>query len=334
LNLAGAKIDEWATGRQINLNIKRNTPAFGEKIFWTIAAKQYLFRYLKQKFKQMKHFTFLLSVTLLFLHTVVAQSYYSDKVQKIWETQPVFKVPESAIYDIPNDIIYVSNINGDPTEKNSEGFISKLAIDGKVVELRWITGLNAPKGMGLLADTLYVADVTQVVKIDTRLGEILSRTDMPEAEFLNDIIIDDQGKVYISDTGNGAVYFLENGKADFLLPKGTFERPNGLNWMEGLLYVGTKTFIKSVEPESLRIKVEINTPGGVDGLEIYKKKYFIFSDWLGKVQMADFAGDAVILFNTTAESINAADIKLMGKSSLLLVPTFFDNKVMAYQILE
>ncbi len=267
-------------------------------------------------------------------NVVVAQSYYSDKVQKVWETQAVFKVPESAVYDISNDIIYVSNINGDPTEENHEGFISRLAIDGKVVELRWVNGLNAPKGMGLIADTLYVADVTQVVKIDTRLGEIRSRIDLPKAEFLNDIIIDDKGKVYISDTGNGAIYVLEHDKGDFLLPEGTFERPNGLNRLDGLLYVGTRSFIKSVEPETLRIKTEIEARGGVDGLEIYKQKYFIFSDWLGKVQLADFSGNATVLFNTTPESINAADIKLMGKSSLLLVPTFFDNKVMAYQILE
>jgi hypothetical protein len=238
------------------------------------------------------------------------------------------------IFDIANEIIYVSNINGDPTEADANGFISKLGTDGKIVEIRWIAGLNAPKGMGLYADTLYVADVNQVVKIDTRLSEVIMKYNAEGAVFLNDITIDENGKVFISDTGLGAVYILEGGEVSVFLPAGTFNRPNGLSWMKNELYVGTKVMIKSVNPENKRIRNVIEADGGVDGLEIWKGKYFVFSDWTGKVQMAGPGQDTIVLFDTTPESINAADIELMGRSNLLLVPTFFDNRVMAYQIFE
>jgi len=282
----------------------------------------------------MKSFVVLTIAILFTLNNSYSQAYYSDKVKKLWETPAVFKVPESVILDINREIVYVSNINGDPTEVDANGFISKLGVDGKIVNLKWITGLNAPKGMGIIADTLYVADVNQVVKIDIQLGEIIDIYDAEGAVFLNDISIDDQGRVFISDSGISAIYVLENNSLSVFLPAGSFERSNGLFCMDDKMFVGTKGKIKSVNLENKRIRDVMTVDCGIDGLEIWKKKYFVFSDWVGKVQMAGPNSDPVVLFDTTPESINAADIELMGKSNMILVPTFFDNRVMAYEIFE
>lgn len=282
----------------------------------------------------MKNLLLLSLVSFIAFSQSFSQAFYSENVKKIWETDAVFKVPESVIYDPTNDIIYVSNINGDPTEEDSNGFISKLGIKGNVVELEWFTGLNAPKGMGINADTLFVADVNRVVKIDTRLEEIIAIYNADGASFLNDITIDDNGRVFISDSGLGAIFLLEGEKIDVFLPKGTFERSNGLFWINNELYVGTKGKIKSVNPENKRHRDVIEVDGGIDGLEIWKGQFFVFSDWSGKVQLADLTGNSRVLFDTTPISINAADIEVIGKSDLLLVPTFFDNRVMAYQIME
>jgi DNA-binding beta-propeller fold protein YncE len=282
----------------------------------------------------MKNLLLLILVCLVALSQSFSQAFYSENIKKIWETDAVFMVPESVIYDPVNDIIYVSNINGDPTEEDSNGFISKLGIDGNVVELEWITGLNAPKGMGIDADTLFVADVNRVVKIDTRLEEIIAIYNADSAIFLNDITIDDQGRVFISDLSLGSIYILEDDKIEVFLPKGTFNRCNGLQWFNNELYVGTKGMIKSVNLENKRHRDVVEVDGGIDGLEIWHGQYFVFSDWAGKVQVADLFGNTRVLFNTTSISINAADIEVIGKSDLLLVPTFFDNRVMAYQIME
>ncbi|MCK5077576.1 MAG: ATP/GTP-binding protein, partial [Calditrichia bacterium] len=89
-----------------------------------------------------------------------------------WATKAEFKTPESVLYNQNLNILYVANINGSPAEKNGEGFISQLSIDGKIVKLKWITGLNAPKGMGVFKNKLYVTDIDRIVEIDIKKNEI------------------------------------------------------------------------------------------------------------------------------------------------------------------
>ena len=51
--------------------------------------------------------------------------FQSDKLVKKWETAPVFKVPESVCYAGGN-LLYVANINGKPTDKDGNGYISMI----------------------------------------------------------------------------------------------------------------------------------------------------------------------------------------------------------------
>src|SRR3954451_22438288 len=80
-------------------------------------------------------------------------------LQKAWETDTVFTTVESTLYDPRSNIIYASNIEGDASKKDGKGSIGKLKPDGTVINARWATGLNAPKGSALLNGKLYVADV-------------------------------------------------------------------------------------------------------------------------------------------------------------------------------
>src|SRR6476661_4738346 len=87
-----------------------------------------------------------------------------------------FKHPESVKYDPGLNVWYVSNINGDPFAKDNNGFISRLKADGSVDSLEFIAGgkngvtLNGPKGMALVGDTLWVADIDAVRGFDRRSG--------------------------------------------------------------------------------------------------------------------------------------------------------------------
>src|SRR5690349_2445801 len=100
---------------------------------------------------------FLLSAMMLTLFTMAN----AQKLTRLWETDSVLRVPESVLYDAKNKVLYVANIDGKPDEKDGKGFISKVSPEGKITNLEWITGLHAPKGMGLSGNTLYVADVTR-----------------------------------------------------------------------------------------------------------------------------------------------------------------------------
>ena len=96
--------------------------------------------------------------------------------------------------------LYVSLIDGKGNEKDGKGGVAILNKDGSIKTLNWISGLNAPKGLGIYKNKLYVADLTDVVIIDTKAGKVLKSIAIPGAIFLNDITIDSKGTVYVSDT--------------------------------------------------------------------------------------------------------------------------------------
>src|SRR5262245_38244264 len=66
------------------------------------------------------------------------------------------RTPESVYLDEGSGYLFVSQINGQPGEKDGNGRISKLGLDGSVVAADWVTGLNAPKGLRSYGGTLWV----------------------------------------------------------------------------------------------------------------------------------------------------------------------------------
>ena len=99
--------------------------------------------------------------------------------------------PGSAYFDAASGFVFVSNIgSGGPTGKDGDGYLSKLTPDGKVAAAKWITGLNAPKGIRSSGGRLWVSDIDQLVGIDIQQGKIAERVAVPGAEFLNDVACD------------------------------------------------------------------------------------------------------------------------------------------------
>ena len=130
---------------------------------------------------------------------LTASSSEAFHLVKKWATEQVFDVPESVYWDFDREILYVSNIAGNPGEKDGEGFISRLSIDGEVRKLKWVTGLNAPKGMAAYGGRLYVSDIDELAVIDIRTDSVVERHPAEGAIFLNDVAVDAKGNVYISD---------------------------------------------------------------------------------------------------------------------------------------
>src|SRR5207245_6256953 len=117
-----------------------------------------------------------------------------------------FQTPESVLYDPDQDVYFVSNINGQPTAADDNGFISRINPDTLQNDLKWIDAakpdiiLNAPKGMAILGDDLYVADLSVVRKFDRKTGKPKGEIPIPGSTFLNDVASDGKA-VYVSDTG-------------------------------------------------------------------------------------------------------------------------------------
>ena len=117
---------------------------------------------------------FLTFAFLLFIAAACAQlvqPLYTFKKQ--WETGPGLKVPESVLYDTASGVIFVSNVNGKPADKDSNGFIATVSTEGKILNAGWVKGIDAPKGMGILNKHLFVTNIDEVVEIDIPTATIL-----------------------------------------------------------------------------------------------------------------------------------------------------------------
>lgn len=255
------------------------------------------------------------------------------KLIEIWSTEPVLKTPESVIHDAERDVLFVANINENPSEKDGNGFISKLARDGTVLDLEWVSGLHAPKGMGIANNTLYVTDIDEIVAIDIQKGVITERIPVSGAAFLNDIAIDETGTVYVTDSATGKLHTLRNAEVGLLIP-GELKRPNGLYWDGDRLLLGTSesSELMSIDPETGNSVVLNTGMGRVDGIEFTGHDgLYLVSDWSGEIFLVSEHEKASLL-NTKDSEINSADIGYIMDDQTVLVPTFFDNRVVAYRL--
>ncbi|MCB0805062.1 MAG: hypothetical protein KDC05_04635 [Bacteroidales bacterium] len=252
----------------------------------------------------------------------------------LWTTPDVLTTSESVLYDDDNKLLLVSCINGNPTDKDGNGFISQISLTGDVMLREWVTGLNAPKGMAFWGDKLYVTDIDRVVEINRSNGSIAREFPIEGASFLNDITIDTEGNIYISDSGTGKIHRIHNGIPEVWLDDENIQNPNGMNFQKNEVLIGTKTGIYGVRIEDKRIWQTIAIEGGIDGLKLYGKHDFIISDWVGHVRMVSTGDAPIMLLDLTENNMNAADMEFIEDKNLLVIPTFNDNRVAAYEISE
>ncbi len=253
------------------------------------------------------------------------------KLIKKWETDSLLKVPESVLPDAKNNVLYVTNIDGtDPWGKDGKGSVGKIGTDGKIIATDWVTGLNAPKGMGIYNNKLFVADIDRVAVIDIDKGAIVQTIPVDGAEGLNDITVDEKGIVYVSDSKTKKVHRINNGTASAWIEN--LQGPNGLLWYEGNLYVLDKGGMYKANKDKTLTKIADGMDGGTDGIENVKGKDFLVSCWEGSVWYVKADGSKEHLLDTRAQKINSADIGYDAKNRIVYVPTFWKNSVAAYQL--
>lgn len=213
-----------------------------------------------------------------------------------------FAAPESALYDPIGDVYLVSNIGGGPMDVDNDGFISRVAPDGVVQELRWIdaaragTPLNAPKGMALVGETLFVTDIDTVRAFDRQSGKPLGDVTIAGASFLNDIAAGPSATLYVSDTGvtrgaagalqpNGtdAIYMIDVQRRVKTLAKGPeLGLPNGLVAdKQQLLVANAAGEIYSLGAKGVRAPFGKLPTGGLDGLLATPGQRLLVSSWAG-----------------------------------------------------
>ena len=256
----------------------------------------------------------------------------SMKLVKIWESDTLFTTAESVLYEAKSKVIYVSNIEGQPWEEDGKGSIGKLSLDGKVINAKWVTGLNAPKGLGVVNGKIYVADVQKLVEIDQKSGKILHKYEVKDSEGLNDVATTTDGLVYFTDSKKGVVHLLKNGVVSTVV--------NNLGGSNGVFYESNRLLLGTWADSSLTaysFKTQNKTIFAKnipqpDGIEAIGNGSYLVSTWSGLIHSVDKNGKIELLLDTNKDKISAADIDFVKDKKLLLVPTFFRNTVVAYRL--
>jgi len=269
--------------------------------------------------------TFFLALILIFSYSGKAQ-----KLIELWRTGPVLKTPESVLYSNEHGIIFVANMDGDASTKDGKGFISQLTPDGQIKNAEWVTGMDAPKGMAIFKGKLYVSDIDQLVEIDLKKETISNKYPVEGAIFLNDVAASKDGRIFVSDSRNSKIYVLENGHVTEWISDPQMKGINGFYIEGGKFYAGTEK-LQRIDLKTKTITTIQDGCGGIDGLDKDGNNQFVFSNWAGRIFYLG-NGKMTKMADTSSEKINTADLSYARALNLLLVPTFFDNQVVAYQI--
>ncbi|MCU0449229.1 MAG: ATP-binding protein [Bernardetiaceae bacterium] len=254
---------------------------------------------------------------------------------KMWETDTLLTTSEAVIFDPEREILYVSCIAGAPDGKDGRGYIAKVDLAGQIQDPQWVKGLNAPKGLGIVGDKLFVTDIDQLVEIDIAQGKILKKYPVAGAQFLNDVATSSTA-VYFTDSNLSKIHqlTLADGKVGQVLADTVLGGCNGLYLADSTtLYV---VGFDNGKLQKLDLATKQLTPvaEGIkagDGLALHEPGEFFASSWTGQVRLVK-NGQATLLLDTEKDKSNAADIWFVRDRHLLFVPTFFKNTLAAYEV--
>jgi hypothetical protein len=251
-------------------------------------------------------------------------------------------------YDEAQDVYFVSNINGNPSQKDNNGFISRVRADGTVDSMMFIAGgrggarLNAPKGMAIVGDTLVVADIDAVRMFNRRTGAPIASVDFSplRANFLNDIAVGGDGALYITDTGlrfspsgqmshpgPDRVFKLTRRTPSVVISDSALAAPNGITWdganarfvIAPFNGKALFTWKPGQKPATLAEGV-----GQFDGVEVLPDGRVVASSWADSSVYVVRDGSATKL---VAGVPSPADIGVNAQRGILAVPLFTENRV-------
>ena len=264
-----------------------------------------------------------------------------------------FNTPESVKYDADLDVYFVSNINGNPSAKDGNGYIARIrpdstgattAVDTLARGGRNGVTLNAPKGMAIVGDTLWVADIDAVRGFNRRTGQPTRTVNFAsmQATFLNDIAVGPGDTLYITDTGirftaDGSMgapgkqrifRMMGTARPTIALEGDSLGNPNGIAWdrTRSAFLVGpfSSPSLMTWTSGASSMQPLASGPGQFDGVEILGDGRVAVSSWTdSSVHVVNNNAMTKIITGVPAP----ADIGYDSKRNLLLVPLFDGNAV-------
>ena len=273
------------------------------------------------------------------------------RLKTLVETEPHFDFCEGFAPDPSGQFLYLTNTVGNPLEADGKGFISRIDLEGNILEQEWLnTGLNAPKDICIHGDKLYIADLSDVVEVDIPTASISHRYTIEGAHLNHNVCVDSQGAVYVSEMFAGKVFRILNGEIECYV--------EGLHYTAGLLaededlYVlvsdgmrmpsaagerpeltDSGKLIKVDREQKVTVIAEGLNPLG-NGLRKISDKEFLVSCWSGMLYYVHADGTHQVLRDTREEHIPCGLLHWDASTSRLYMTTDERNKLLIFQLIK
>lgn len=273
-----------------------------------------------------------LAIFALLLVNVIAQAEQPRECQANieWRLKEHLCEPETALFIPSLGRWLVSNICG--FAANGKGYLSLVHSDGRMDQARWLDGLNAPAGMALYQGRIYLADFDRVRIIEIASGKIVDELNpQPTPGALNDIAVDRNGMVYVSDSARHSVLEVTKTSSRAIPQAGVFRFANGLHIHDQQLLVGgEKSLILDLQSHHIR-PMEANIPLDLDGIESDGLGGWVLSPVGGAVWHINAGGDTRIW---RGPGISSTNIGYHPATRQVVVPTGYDNELIAFRLTE
>lgn len=259
-------------------------------------------------------------------------------LEAVW-SETGFTEPAAVVYDPERDLLYVANVNGQATDDRA-GFISKLGLDGTLIDRAWVAGLEGPSGLTLHGGLLYAADVDRLVAIDVEQGTVLEAYPATGAHTLGGIAADAGGRVYLADPTTNVILAFDHGSMRLWLTGSELDSPNALLAERAGLVIatwGTSTDALTTEVPGLLKRAdyaskELSDLGGpignLAGVRPWPDGGYLVTDGgRGTLLHVDPSGEIAQLIELGP---GAGALEVVPEARLIVIPLRLDNQVVAY----
>ncbi|MAL17821.1 MAG: hypothetical protein CL670_13465 [Balneola sp.] len=214
--------------------------------------------------------------------------------------------PEAVRYDPDQQVYFISNFTGGGNTQDSNGFITKTDAEGNILDREFMTGtteypLHAPRGMFIVNETLWAADVLGVHGFNKTTGEQTDFVDFTDFEigFLNDVSANSDGTLFVTDTGNPRVYQVMNGTATIFLDS-LPEAPNGITLNPDnnefvLAPWGGNQIFRSFDGDKTLSEYGTLDGGFFDGLEFLSQNLLVASQQDSSIRFYDGVVNKILI---------------------------------------
>ncbi len=248
-------------------------------------------------------------------------------LEALW-TADGFSNPEG-VARASDGAYFISNVAGEGAQKDGAGWISKLSADGKIINAKFIDGLDAPKGMAVLNGQLHVTDISAVRVYDARTGAAIASYDIEGAKFLNDAVVW-RGAVFVSDSGTARIWTIGAAGPELWREDEEMRGVNGLTADGDRLLISTMTGGDLFEATAGGGWRKIATGmADADGVGLVPGGGYLVSAWPGEIFFVSEGGAVTSLLNTREAKIYQNDLTMIGDT--VIVPNWEPGSVTAWK---